>query len=61
MDIWEESKDRDAYALFLEMGLGKSKINIDTLVWNYLNGTVDIAVIVALKGTYTNWKSTEEA
>lgn len=53
--VWDESKDKPYYAVFWEMGLGKSKLMIDTIVWLYLNQEIDGAIIVGDKGNYMNW------
>jgi len=47
------------YALFCEMGTGKSKILIDTIGALFLEGKITAAMIVAPKGVYKNWEKTE--
>jgi SNF2 family DNA or RNA helicase len=46
-------------ALFLDMGLGKSKITLDTAGLLYLNEEIDGMIIVAPKGVYGNWIAKE--
>lgn len=46
-------------ALFWEMGTGKSKVMVDTMAWLYKLGLIDVVVVVAKKGEYTNWKYNE--
>ncbi len=58
---WDMSKDRTYFALFMEMGTGKTKVAIDTIAWLYLNGKIDSAVVVAPKGVYQNWVRREFA
>jgi len=53
--IWNESKDKLAYAFFLEMGLGKSRIALDTLAYLFSQGRISAAVITSTKGSYHNW------
>lgn len=48
-----------AWALFLEMGTGKSKIVCDTMGLLHLNGALSGAVVVAKKGEYLNWPRVE--
>lgn len=48
------SRDRDDYALFLEMGLGKSKIIVDTAAWLYATGQIDAVFVLGNKGSYRN-------
>ena len=43
----------------MEMGCGKSKVLIDNVVWLYEQGRIDTAVIVAPKGVYRNWETSE--
>src|SRR5210317_2010165 len=52
----EMSWKRKEFALFMEMGTGKSKVLIDTIAMQYDNGLIDSAVIVAPKGVYRNWE-----
>ena len=50
-DSWSEP----AYALFMEMGTGKSKIVVDTIGLLREVGEVECVLIVAPKGVYHNW------
>lgn len=43
------------YALFMEMGTGKSKVLIDTAVNLFLMGNLDFVLVLAPKGVYGNW------
>lgn len=54
-DIWNDSKDRVFYALFMEMGTGKSKVIIDTASFLYRSGHITGVVILAPNGVHTNW------
>ena len=45
--------------LFMEMGLGKSKVAIDTVGKLKSKGEVDSVMIVAPKGVYDNWVKQE--
>lgn len=55
----ELSKDREGFALFMEMGTGKSKVAIDNFSYLYKAGKIDRVVITAPKGTYMNWIKNE--
>ena len=57
--VLEESWSTTEFALFLEMGCGKSKILIDNIAILYNQGKIDSALIVAPKGVYDNWVSGE--
>lgn len=54
-DILEKSWDRAFWGLFLEMGVGKSKILIDTVANLYINGKIDAVLYVAKKGEFSNF------
>ena len=49
------SWDRDAYALFMEQGTGKSKVVVDTAAMLYLAGRIDALVVVAPNGVQRGW------
>jgi len=51
----ERCKDQKNFALFMEMGTGKSKVLIDNISMLYDNGKIDGALIIAPKGVYKNW------
>lgn len=53
------SRDLEEFALFWEMGLGKSKTTIDTIAWLWCTGKINAAFIVANKGSYRNWVTKE--
>ena len=54
-----ESCDKEEYALFMEMGCGKSKVAIDNFVYLYGQAKVYNVLIVAPKGVYNNWIAKE--
>jgi len=55
----KKSCDKKVYALFMEMGTGKTKVAIDTLAMLYDKGKVNGALIIAPKGVYKTWYSQE--
>ena len=55
----ERSAFEKNFALFMEMGTGKSKVLIDNIAILYDNGKIDGALIIAPKGVYKNWFSEE--
>lgn len=59
MTALELSANKREYALFLEMGTGKSKIIIDTIAMLYDSGEIQGALIIAPKGVYKNWEQSE--
>ena len=55
----EKSWDKEEYAYFMEMGTGKSKVLIDNIAMLYDKGKINAAMIIAPKGVYRNWFSSE--
>lgn len=55
----EKSWNKEEYALFCEMGTGKSKILIDNFSMLYDQGKIDAVLVVAPKGVYKNWQKKE--
>jgi SNF2 family DNA or RNA helicase len=51
----EDSWSAEYYALFMEMGTGKTKVVIDTMAVLYEAGKLKAALIIAPKGVYDNW------
>lgn len=49
------SQHQKAFALFMEMGTGKSKIIIDTFTQLFLNREIDGVILTAPKSFYLNW------
>ena len=54
-ETWDTSKRFKYYALLWEMGIGKSKITIDTFSFMFDNGWINAALIFGNKGSYENW------
>lgn len=55
----EKSCDAKNYGYFMEMGCGKSKVLLDNIAYLASQGKIDTAVIVAPKGVYRNWETSE--
>jgi len=55
----EKSWDKKEYGYFMEMGTGKSKVLVDNIAMLYDNGKINAALIIAPKGVYRNWYSSE--
>ena len=53
------SHNKENFALFMEMGTGKSKVLIDNIAMLYDKGKINAALIVAPKGVYHNWERQE--
>jgi len=53
------SWDQKNFALFMEMGTGKTKVIIDNIAMLYDQGKIDGVIIVAPKGVYRNWERIE--
>ena len=55
----EKSWASDTFALFMEMGTGKSKVLVDTIAMLYDRGAIKGALIVAPKGVVGTWYNQE--
>lgn len=55
VSILKQTWDRESFALFWEMGTGKSKVIIDNAAALFLKGKIDGLLILAPKGAYLNW------
>ena len=53
--IWERTRDKEAWALYMDLGSGKSKVLIDTTAWLYDTQGVNGLVVVAPKSVFRNW------
>ena len=53
------SHNKENFALFMEMGTGKSKVLVDNIAMLYDKGKINSALIIAPKGVYRNWFSQE--
>lgn len=56
---FELQKDRITFALFMDMGTGKSKVTIDTACYQYQKGNTDCLLVLAPTGVEENWVSQE--
>lgn len=54
-ECFELSRQFESFALLMEMGVGKSKIIIDTAAWNFLQGNIDACIIIAPNGVHETW------
>ena len=55
----ERSWDKENFAYFMEMGTGKSKVLIDNCAMLYDKGLINGLLLIAPKGVYKNWYSSE--
>lgn len=58
-DTLVQTWQNKSWALFMEMGTGKSKLLIDTAGLLYVNNELDTVVVIAKKGEYANWAHTQ--
>ena len=49
------ARDKEAFALFMEMGTGKTKTTIDLAVDMYQKGEINAVLIIAPNGVHTQW------
>lgn len=59
LDAFNLSRDREAFALLMEQGTGKTKVAIDTAAWNYSRGRIDTLLVIAPNGVHRNWVTRE--
>ena len=59
LKAWDLSKDKESFALFMEMGTGKSKVLLENIAMLYDKGKINGVLIVAPKGVYKNWYDSE--
>jgi len=59
IEALEQSWYKEYFALFMDMGTGKSKVLIDNICMLYDKGHLDSALIVAPKSVYHNWERKE--
>jgi len=50
---------RKSFGVFLEQGLGKTKVTIDNAAYLFMEGNIDGLLIVAPNGVHTNWLTDE--
>ena len=55
----EQCADAKYWGLFLEMGVGKSKIAIDNFALLFEKNSIDTVLVLAPKGVYDNWVKKE--
>jgi SNF2 family DNA or RNA helicase len=58
-EVFDDSWAADYYALFMEMGTGKSKVAIDTMGALFESKHINTALVIAPKGVYDNWYQKE--
>ena len=54
-EIWDKTKEMKVHALFMEQGTGKTKINIDTVAWQYAREQIENLLVIAPSGVHRNW------
>ena len=59
LEAFNRSCDQPAFAYFMEMGTGKSKVLIDNIAYLYYKSEINAAIIFAPKGAYRNWTNIE--
>ena len=53
--VWEDSRDLEGFALWWEMGVGKTCAAIGTASYLYREGKIDTLVVIAPNGVHANW------
>ena len=58
-DALKKCWNKESFAIFAEMGTGKTKIALDNACILYNKGRIDRLLVIAPKGTYMNWVDQE--
>ena len=58
-DALRKCWDKESFAIFAEMGTGKTKIALDNACILYNQGKIDRLLVIAPKGVYMNWLDQE--
>lgn len=58
-ELFELTKDLPGYAIFWEMGCGKTKVTLDQFAYLVEKGEVDALLVLSPKGVHTNWINDE--
>ena len=61
MEAFISSAERPNFAILMDMGTGKTKVDIDSMAHCFEKGLIDFALIVAPKGVIRNWVPEIEA
>ena len=54
-EAFDASAEMVNFALLMDMGTGKTKVDIDSMALCFEKGIIDFAIIVAPKGVIRNW------
>ena len=54
-DWFNNTKDEKVYAIFWEMGLGKTKLALDNAAHLYAKDEIDTLIVITLNGVHLNW------
>ena len=57
LDALKESWNKEVWALFMEMGTGKTKVCIDNIAILYDKGKINAALIIVPNGIKRNWRN----
>ena len=57
LDALDESWNKEVWALFMEMGTGKTKVCIDNVAILYDKGKINAALVVVPNGIKRNWRN----
>ena len=55
LDVFLASRDKEFYALLMEMGTGKTFVTLNTAAWLYAQGKIDALLVIAPNGVHNMW------
>ena len=53
--VFLASRDKEYFALLMEMGTGKTKVTLDTACWLYNQGKIDAVLVISPNGVNRMW------
>lgn len=59
LGVFNRSRDSEVFALLMEQGTGKTKVEIDSAAWLFQRGEIDGVLVIAPNGVHHNWVARE--
>ncbi len=59
LEVFMRCRDAKAFAILMEQGTGKTKVDLDSTAYSYLGGLIDTQVVIAPNGVQLNWINQE--
>lgn len=59
LEAFLRCREAEAFALLMEQGTGKTKVDLDATAYSYLAGLIDTHIVIAPNGVQLNWVDQE--